>query len=76
MATVKGEPVMCGFVLSFLCLSPSLSDRRGGVVEGVGLWGLAWWRVFVCGDQCLWWTSMFVVEVEVWVTVVAGLWNR
>ena len=48
MATVRGEPVMDGFVLSFLCLGPSLSDRRGGcgfvgidVVEGVCLWRLA-----------------------------------
>ena len=45
MATVKGELVMGGFVLSFLCLGPSFSDRRGGcgfvgisVVEGVCLW--------------------------------------
>ena len=22
-----------------------------GVVEGVDLWGLAWWRVWVCGDR-------------------------
>ena len=48
MATVRGEPVMDGFVLSFLCLGPSLSDRLGGcgfvgidVVEGVCLWRLA-----------------------------------
>ena len=45
MAMVKGEPVMGGFVLFFLCLSPSLLDRHGGcglvgtsVVEGVYLW--------------------------------------
>ena len=42
---MKGEPVMGGFVLSFLYLDPSLSDRRGGcgfvgisVMEGVYLW--------------------------------------
>ena len=48
----------------------------GGGMEGMDLWGLAWWRVWVCGDQHLWWTSAFVFEVEVWVMVVAGLWNR
>jgi len=45
--------------------------------------GLAWWRVGVCGDWCLCWTSAFVVErggsglwsrflFAVWVMVVAG----
>ena len=24
--------------------------------EGVGLWGSAWWRVWVCGDRRLWWS--------------------
>ena len=45
MSTVKEEPVMGGFVLSFICLGPSLSDRCEGcgfvgisVVEGVCLW--------------------------------------
>ena len=27
-----------------------------GEMEGVGLWGSAWWRVWVCGDRRLWWS--------------------
>ena len=27
-----------------------------GEVEGVGLWGSAWWRVWVCSDWHLWWS--------------------
>ena len=27
-----------------------------GEVEGVGLWGSAWWREWVCGDWRLWWS--------------------
>ena len=58
MATVKGEPMMGGFVLSFLRLDPSLSDRRGGcgfvgigVVEGVCLWRSASVvEIGVCGQ--------------------------
>ena len=58
MATVKGEPVMGGFVLSFLYLDPSLSDRCGGcafvgigVVEGVCLWRLvSVVEIGICGQ--------------------------
>ena len=54
---MKGEPMMGGFVLFFLCLDPSLSDRRGGcgfvgidVVEGVCLWRSASVvEIVVCG---------------------------
>ena len=27
-----------------------------GEVEGMGLWGSAWWRVWVCSDWHLWWS--------------------
>ena len=64
----------------FVLFSPfSISVHLSQIsIEGVDLWGLAWWRVWVwvCGDQRLWWTSAFVFKVEVWVTMVAGLWNR
>ena len=43
---------------------------RIGVVEG-WVYGLAWWRVWVCGDQHLWWTSVSVVECG-----GSGLWSR
>ena len=33
--------------------------------------GSAWWRVWVCGDWHLWWTSAFVVERG-----GSGLWSR
>ena len=57
MATVKEEPVMGRFVLSFLCLCPSFSDWQGGcgfvgigVVEGVCLWRSAFVvDIGVCG---------------------------
>ena len=47
-----------------------------GVVE-VWVFGLAWWRVWVCGDRCLRWTSASVVEhggSGLWLRFVFAVW--
>ena len=43
----------------------------GIVVVEVWVYGLAWWRVWVCGDRHLCWTLSFVVEHG-----GNGLWSR
>ena len=84
MATVKGELVMGGFVLSFLCLGPSLSDRRGGCLfVEIDIYGghRPLWSRLRCGSRWLLDCGIDESMVGLWKSVtglwesMAGLWD-